>query len=321
MSPLVSIIIPAYNAEKSIDVCVNSIISQSFQDWELIIVDDGSKDNTFQKITDWSRKDNRIKAFTQLNKGAGNARNTGIEHATADWICFVDSDDILPSGSLENLSKYCKDDPDLIIGNVQKFKLNGTSLNGFTLNDNSAEFYYVEDLCNLSILQNHNGPCGKLYRCNILNAHNIRFDNDIKSGEDWLFNLKYLNHCSKFVVTRECCYSYIETKGSLTHQGLFDSKLDIMSANLILEATQALLKNHAINNPYINTRANYFIEKAIHSIVQSLDTNDFKIALLKKLPRKFFVRHKSYHSIKERIAYLPFVLGFNRLFLALQKVI
>ena len=93
--PLVSIVIPAYNAEKTIDKCLNSVHNQNYFNWECIVINDGSEDDTLSIIETWVKQDNRIKVYTQENGGMGAARNTGIDYASGEWITFVDSDDWL----------------------------------------------------------------------------------------------------------------------------------------------------------------------------------------------------------------------------------
>ena len=87
---LVSVVLPIYNVEKYMDRCINSIINQTYKNLEIILVDDGSPDNCPQKCDDWGIKDSRIKVVHKKNAGLGMARNTGIENATGDYICFID---------------------------------------------------------------------------------------------------------------------------------------------------------------------------------------------------------------------------------------
>ena len=89
----VSVVVPVYNVEKYLDRCINSIINQTYHNLEIILVDDGSPDNCPQMCDEWAQKDERIRVVHKKNAGLGIARNTGIDHATGDYICFFDSDD------------------------------------------------------------------------------------------------------------------------------------------------------------------------------------------------------------------------------------
>ena len=93
MIPKISIIVPVYNAEKTINRCIDSIINQTFTDWELLLIDDGSKDNSVSICNDYAIKESRIKVFHQENGGVSSARNLGLDNAKGEWITFVDSDD------------------------------------------------------------------------------------------------------------------------------------------------------------------------------------------------------------------------------------
>ena len=101
--PLISIIVPVYNVEKFIDCCINSIISQTYENFELILVDDGSPDNCPVICDTWGKKDTRIKVFHKSNGGLSDARNFGIKYAKGDYITFIDSDDFVSSFYLETL--------------------------------------------------------------------------------------------------------------------------------------------------------------------------------------------------------------------------
>lgn len=102
MEELISVVIPVYNVEKYLDRCVESVVSQSYQNLEIILVDDGSPDNCPRMCDEWAAKDARIRVIHKKNAGLGMARNTGIEHASGKYICFFDSDDYVASDIIEN---------------------------------------------------------------------------------------------------------------------------------------------------------------------------------------------------------------------------
>ena len=107
---LVSIIMPAYNCEKYVEEAINSVLAQTYQNWELIVIDDGSKDNTFQIITEFGQKDSRIKPLqNEKNMGVSATRNRGIDLANGDWIAFLDSDDMWVPTKLEKQLKVAEE--------------------------------------------------------------------------------------------------------------------------------------------------------------------------------------------------------------------
>lgn len=101
--PIISVIIPVYNAEKSLDTCLQSIVEQSVGDLEIICVDDGSTDGSYEKLVGWRKKDGRIKVLRQENKGGGAARNLGLAKAAGEYIHFLDSDDSLQPQAYETM--------------------------------------------------------------------------------------------------------------------------------------------------------------------------------------------------------------------------
>ena len=122
MEELVSIIVPVYNVEDYLTECIESAIKQTYHNLEIILVDDGSTD-TSGKICDmYACKDDRIKVFHKQNGGLSDARNTGIEKATGEYIYFLDSDDMLPTGAIEKMLNACvQEDADMAIAGVEKF--------------------------------------------------------------------------------------------------------------------------------------------------------------------------------------------------------
>ena len=127
MSELVSVITPIYNSEKYISKTINSVINQSYKNLEIILVDDGSTDKTYEILKKYSKMDKRIKLFHQKNKGAPLARNKGLEKSTGRYIVFVDSDDILEKDAIE---KYMENVPfDILIGNYRTIDENGKFIN------------------------------------------------------------------------------------------------------------------------------------------------------------------------------------------------
>lgn len=176
---MISVIIPAYNAQNFISDAINSVLAQSNPNWELIIVDDGSTDDTFKIITEFSQKDERIKIFSQPNSGPSAARKKGVEKAHADWITFLDSDDLLLKDAInifyESLEKSSSQ--------IHIFSIPGWFYRDVDLNK--------EDFIQATLYQEYNtAPWSKLYKRSLFNNHIFDIDNDIRSGEDWIMLLR-----------------------------------------------------------------------------------------------------------------------------------
>ena len=171
----VSVITPTYNREKLISKCIDSFIHQTLEDIELIIIDDGSTDNTSKVISEY--KDSRIKYVKRENHGIGSSRNYGIDMSQGEYIVFVDSDDYLATDALEKMYNKAKEENlDIVVSDFYNFYLNG-----------KKEEEKIKLFKNTSLINNPNllidinlGPCNKLYKRELFNDKTMRFPEDIK---------------------------------------------------------------------------------------------------------------------------------------------
>lgn len=213
-TPLLTIVIPVYNMEKYVEKCIRSVLSQSFADFELIVIDDGSKDNSCKVIEKLAEEDTRIKLHVYPNGGVSVARNKGIELAQGTYLMFIDADDYISDKYLENIiSQVNKYKADIYIWGITKNLLSGKekqiapSLSGlYTQKDFLTEF--IEEQ-----YSTHKGLYGyisnKLLRTEILFSNNIRFDESMKLMEDYVFFLRYYSHCQSFFCFDEIGYHYM----------------------------------------------------------------------------------------------------------------
>ncbi len=118
MTTLISIIVPVYNAENTLNRCIDSILNQTFRGWELFLIDDGSTDKSGKLCDDYALKDKRIKVFHKANGGVSSARNIGLQYTKSKWVTFVDADDYLNVESLYNMI-ICSDDSDLVLSSIK----------------------------------------------------------------------------------------------------------------------------------------------------------------------------------------------------------
>lgn len=196
--PLISVITPVYNAETTLSQCVDSLLAQPFTDFELILVDDGSRDASPRICDDYAALDSRIKVLHKPNGGVSSARNLGLQYARGSWVCFVDSDDWVDDDFFPSLPN----EADIVFGNyswfVDRKRIEGfdvSVLNQITLKD------LVKYYCANPILR---GPCAKFYKREIMGA--IRFPEDMKVGEDTCFVFQYLARCNTFAVAPQSTY-------------------------------------------------------------------------------------------------------------------
>lgn len=203
----ISVIIPVYNTEHYLPRCIESILAQTFTDFELLLIDDGSKDNSGRICDEYAAKDSRIRVFHKKNGGVSSARNLGLDKAQGEWIAFVDSDDWIYTDYFEEmLSKSIH--ADLVVSSyIVEGKIDpwDKPLNLQTYTKDSIRDCLEENIHNISFL----APWCKLFNRNIIEQKLIRFNTFIKQGEDSLFNLDYLKYvsCIQLLPSQKYCTS------------------------------------------------------------------------------------------------------------------
>ena len=226
MAPTVSIIVPVYNAEKTIGRCVDSILSQQYTDFELLLVDDGSTDSSGAICDSYTLADSRVQVIHKENTGVSDTRNIGISRAAGVYLQFLDSDDWITPDATKLLVETARDhDCDLVISDFYRVVGERVSRKGDIDEDRvltreeyaahmmeqPADFYY-------GVLWN------KLYRRDIVESHRLRMDPELSWCEDFMFNLEYIRHAQRFYALQVPIYYYVKTKGSLASQSLSISK-------------------------------------------------------------------------------------------------
>lgn len=222
MEPKVSIIVPVYNAEKSLARCVDSILNQEFRDFELILMDDGSKDRSGEICDGYARADARVVVVHKENTGVSDTRNQAIARARGTFLQFVDSDDWLTADATKLMVRAAEETGcDMVIadfyrvvgemvsqkGDIDADQVIGReAFVGFMM-ENPADYYY-------GVLWN------KLFRRKIVEEYRLRMNEDLRWCEDFLFNLEYILHAETFAALRAPIYYYVKTKGSLVSQSM-----------------------------------------------------------------------------------------------------
>ena len=215
----ISIIIPMYNAELYIKKCLESVINQSLDDIEIIVVNDGSTDGSLEICKRYAEVDNRIVILNNKNKGVSVARNEGINIATAEYIMFVDADDWIEENMCQNLYKRINEcDADICFcNNIKEYK-NKSKYIDFGSSKDEINSEEVKEVI-LSLIEEKDkriahrresfrGPCAKLYKRSIIIDNNITFKKELAIGEDLVFNLEYLKCCKKVVIEKRFLYHY-----------------------------------------------------------------------------------------------------------------
>lgn len=205
---MISVIVPVYNAEKTIERCVSSIQTQSYKDIEIILVNDGSKDASLILCQKMQKTDSRIKIIDTPNGGVSFARNLGIKMSKGQYIMFVDSDDYVEPEWCEKLYGTISRDESLGICNVlcKNVETNVDEVqNELHCEHNILEAKDFWEVFKLNLLHQ---PYNKIYSNHVIKDNNILFDESISLGEDLIFNLEYLQHISKINIINEALYNY-----------------------------------------------------------------------------------------------------------------
>ena len=208
INPQISVIVPVYKAEEHLSRCIESILNQTFRNLELILIDDGSPDNSGRICDQYSRFDERVFAYHQDNKGASASRNLGIEKSKGVYILFVDSDDYLEPGYIETLYN---NRTELTICGIIKENENGTVLS--LVEYESCQFN--EDI-NYSFLFKSSeiySPYCKLFLSSLIKENNIKFPLGIQWGEDGVFIADYLEHIKSVNYLSYVGYHYVRYNG------------------------------------------------------------------------------------------------------------
>jgi len=290
---LVSIIIPIYNAEDSLYNCIESVLEQTYQHIEVILVNDGSTDKSKKICNHYASIDERIKVIHQENAGPSSARNRGIEYAVGNYIQFVDADDYIKPDMTGALLKAIMNEVQLVICGYQSIhsdfiqQYTPTVTGTYSKNDfmQHIAMFYKEILLP--------SPCNKMYVKALIDECELHFPEDVKVGEDLLFNLAYLKVCSMIHVIDQPLYNYViqdhqslsrdfskefytnqymlhrQVKSFLQQENSYVGKnkylLNVIYANSIMNSLSNLFHQNSIFTPQEKKR---HIEKIISDIDQ-----------------------------------------------------
>ena len=245
----ISIVIPVYNAEKYLDVCLSSILDQDMHSYEVILVDDGSTDSSPMICDRYSGTDARFRTIHKVNGGVSSARNAGISLSQGEYVMFVDADDALSPDALSLLSALTVEKPDIVIGG---FNIYQGEIPYRTVIPYDSEFYPSAGFSEFFDATMHRlgelfrGPWAKLYRSSVIKKHSLRFNENLSYAEDKLFVYQFMNKISSAAAVDAPVYEYFRRPGTLsggkTTARRLDQLLDVVP--LYAEAFVALISKY-----------------------------------------------------------------------------
>lgn len=313
----ISVIVPVYNGEKYIRECLDSIFSQTFTDFEIIIVDDGSTDNTFDILTELSVKCNNLSIIRQENKGVSCARNTGIKHAKGKYLCFIDSDDYIKNNFLEELTEVVREkNVDWVLSGNIEFDDKKVSKK---LILPEKEYVLSKEIdClqffNLSLLT---APFAKLYRRDIIINNNLLFNEKISYAEDREFNTYYAQNVQNVKSISYIGYYYrTDSINSLSKKKRsYKFKYDLFYWGLL--KNNFLRRNHCSNevNTFLVNVLYHSVNDNIKLLAESYSPKEMNSILSDVLPyidKKFLRKYSNFIKAnaiqKYLILYIPLVV-------------
>ena len=245
----ISIIIPVYNAGKYLDGCLKAIREQKMTSYEVILVNDGSTDDSPAICDRYASEDRRFSVIHKENAGVSSARNAGLAAASGDYVMFVDSDDMLSADALERVCAAAENDPDFVVGGFEILDddvLSGEVRplsSGFFPSDRLPDFF---DSTMLSCGELYRSPWAKLYRLSLIRHHSITFADHLSYGEDKLFVYQYLSHISSAASVNVPVYRYFRRADTLSGGRTTERRLSQLldAVPLYAEAFLRLLDVH-----------------------------------------------------------------------------
>ena len=280
-NPQISIIVPVYKAEQYLPRCICSILTQTFTDFELLLIDDGSPDNSGAICDEYALKDKRIRVFHKKNGGVSSARNLGLDNSRGEWIYFADSDDELIKDGLQILFDGVKNGARFVLAGYEKYDETGcliyscNNLKQKTLDNNESILYMFKPID----YEYHGYLWCKLFHAQTIKSQSLRFNEEIYFNEDRLFIVQYLCHNNmRCFYTTKPVYKYFIHKNSAmaSIEQSFNYNLitDLRAFVLILNEVKTT-KNY--KNLYWVKRKLYFSSLRIKGLARKLGMYDKKI--------------------------------------------
>ncbi|MFD0836295.1 glycosyltransferase family 2 protein [Mariniflexile aquimaris] len=255
----ISIIIPMYNVAKYLETCVNSVINQEIEekDYEILMINDGSTDNSEEVAKSLASRTPCIKIISQKNKGLGGARNTGIENATGEFLIFLDADDVLFYGSLKNLIQISeKDKLDILEFGANKIDTNGIVLSTIQKDSHGNIFNGIDYYKQIKYM---GSACNKIYRRQFLLENNLWFLEHIY-GEDFEFNTRVLFFTNRIRAVSLIGAEFLQTTSSITRSTDKASKEKYLRSFIIILKNIVSFKNDEVKH-HDHRIEDFFLER------------------------------------------------------------
>lgn len=322
----ISIIIPVYNSAKTLNACVDSIINQDFIHWELLLVDDGSTDNSITICQEYGIKDQRIKSLSQTHQGVSSARNLALKEAIGKYVCFVDADDTIEPDYLSSLYQYRS--YDMVIGGYfvdcydseKKLKSSTPHLpHAIAL----PCITYKEELLPLFMNGMIHINCNKLLNLAIIRNNSLQYSN-YPVNEDYLFMVQYLKHAHSICTVQKSIYHWNRIENQKSGVSSIPTNL-LAIYNEAHLSTRDYFKNNEIADKILYFSYQFLILKYFSLLKEKVASPQFVLEQLNKFHKNPLVK-ASYHAYNpqskgEKIIHEIQKRGYFRLYYILHQTI
>lgn len=300
--PKISVIVPVYNTEKYLHRCIDSILAQTFSDFELLLIDDGSKDNSGRICDEYAAKDSRIRVFHKKNGGVSSARNLGLDNALGEWVTFVDSDDWVAVRYLENLHGHSLNGVDLVFSyatiddGVHSRKENYPAC--LVKSNNLDEIFIKNDIAW------HTSPWAKLYKMDLINSNKLKFIENVHIGEDLIFLYSYILYSNTIYISSDTDYIYkCNLSDSLTKR-VFEVESEIRGLAEITTVVNRVVNHGQIRSVTSLNNTKWIIGHFTRRVLNALYYNGIndrkqREAILKSLDLEPYITSFNYVKGKE----------------------
>lgn len=319
--PKISIIVPVYNAEPYLPQCIDSILSQAFSNFELLLIDDGSSDSSSTICDDYAQRDSRVVVFHKTNRGVSSARNIGLENARGEWIYFADADDIVDPHALETLNRLISEDVDLVMA--------GYNISSGQMGYKEAHASHYDQLisCEKALHEMYKPSdfvyqgflwC-KLFRASVIKQYGLKFHESIRFNEDRLFIVEYLCKSKRDVAyTTKPVYNYIPRRdgamGSIKRGYNKDYATDFDAYVLMYEAISKSVSNRNLQREALTGIAQSYLDN--HR--KMLAFGHYDSAIHKRMFKALTGNNALVSYLK--LIVMPFVLNLGLLILPKQLI-
>lgn len=270
--PMVSMILPIYNAQDFLDQCLSSIQAQTYPNFEVLMVNDGSQDDSGAICERFAKSDSRFILLQKTNSGVSDTRNLALEHAEGRYLQFLDSDDWLPPNSTESLLHSAESTGcDLCVGHFYRIAGDRIAKRGNIRGEKIfTRLDYAEEMMKAPANYYYGVLWNKLYRRSLIEAAHLRFDPQVKWGEDFLFNLQYLEHARLIATIPTPVYYYRKREDSLVNSDLSLRRTIAMKKDTF-NAYKELYQKLDLYEVQKGRIYSYFLSAAVDGAVTPLD--------------------------------------------------